>query len=151
MKKIMLMLFMLMLLSSCDSQTYCETLMSTAQKPEVVAIMKKWAKKYVIENNKYSESDYRLGGGMWPGIYRLDRKLDWASIDFSSNSQMRFVGPKAGDLKNGKLDKIHSIYFGEKSRRGILLRMPDSNKFGVSERYLKYVSNDVAVVCREKD
>lgn len=139
-------------MTACDSGTYCDSITQLARNPENVGVLKNWVAKNVVENG-VETTDLRLGGGMWPGIFWYNKKFDWETLGFREGSQVRLVGPKAGDLKHDRLENIQSVFFGEKSRYGILVRLPSSNEFGINPSYLKYVSEDgnIAVVCRPRE
>lgn len=149
----LLSVVMVALLLMHQSQSYCENLVEVSKRAGVEKALKGWVVDNLV-NKQISKNDILGGGGMWPGMFGLKPEkadFDWSFLGFESHSQIRLVGLRARDILDGNLHEIKSVFFGEQSRHGILVRYPGSNEFGVDEAYLTRISSDIAVVCREGD
>lgn len=137
-------------LISCNSDDeYCQSLEKIASDPNKASYLIRWAKSNVIER-QYNLKEVSIGGGMWPGRYWVHTKFDWSILGFEAESQVRLVGDITTD-SDGFLKEIESVYFGERSRKGILIKLPKSDNFGVNTNFLTKVAKNIAVVCRPYD
>lgn len=147
--RVFLLGFMLANLTACSAEPYCGHLESVAKNPVVERQLKEWVRENVVDK-KITMNDVMLGGGMWPGLYWYPTQFDWNLLGFNPDAQIRFVGAMIVEDDNGRIKNIKSVFFGERSRYGILIRLPGATDFGVNPRYLAPVSEDVAIVCESK-
>ena len=72
--------------------------------------------------------------------------FDWNILGFSEQPQVRLVG---------ELDKIQSVFFGERSRYGILITVTGSENYGLRKQFYPYVyptnKKGIATICMEQD
>jgi hypothetical protein len=146
MKTIGLLILLSLLLCGCNShETKCNELIDIAKKKNVQNILRSWvhAKFSKVEDIRKTIGS---GYGVWPGDFSFDEEFPWSKIGFNRYSQINLVGPTSMD----ELDNIRSIFFGEVSRYGILIKPNNSLSFGVDGKFLVEISDDVAVVCRKQ-
>jgi hypothetical protein len=130
---------------------YCEKLQTKVKNNELRNQLKDWVEKNISKNNIVFD-DVIAGGGMWPGMFWYkNAEIDWEILNYRTRSQVRLIGKDIGLDKDDKVTGIQSVFFGEQSRYGIIVKVPKSNEFGVNDSYLKHISPDIAVVCRVKD
>lgn len=146
MKALLLLFFVVVPVAACSngSASYCEKLRKTAELKEVQAELMGWVDRHV-KGKSFDSEDVLLGGGMWPGVYWYPVDFDWSVLGFGKRTQIRLVGPKTtADLEN-----VQSVYFGERSRYGILVSLDayDGYGLGEAEANLTKVSHRIAVVC----
>lgn len=133
-------------LTACglSGEKYCDDLERRFSDPELQGYLIDWVDANVV-GHTFSDDETSMGGGMVPGWHWLPYAVvDWDRLDFREQSQVRLVassGPSAREAE--------SIYFGERSRRGVLVRMPDSLAFGVKESELRPISDRVAIYCMQ--
>lgn len=132
-------------LTACDDpNNYCAGLIALAESHEVQADLRRWVAENVIGRTyTYDDPDVYGAGGMYPGFYWLKTDFDWSSLGFDEQwAQVRLVG---------KLDDVKSVFFGERSRYGVLVRNGTSGTFGVPEQHLRVIADDIAVLCGPED
>ena len=136
---------------SWSSAEYCDGLKVKSIDPTVKALLVRWTEEYVIDERLVLDSNkFIVGGGMQPGRYLYRIPVPWEKIGFDKRSQVRIVS-EYGLSKSEYLTKIDAIFFGERSRFGFLVKMPDSEGFGVEPRFLNEISGRVAVYCAPGD
>lgn len=139
------LIFVLILLTmSCSKVDYCEKLELIIEDPDKASFMVDWVDKNFKDSLiQIDHSKYILGGGMWPGQYWYPTEFDWSRLGFRKDSQIRLLGE---NTENGF--RLISIYFGERTRQGLLVKYAESSTFGVSEEHIVSKNGRVAAVCR---
>ena len=86
---------------------------------------------------------------MWPGMFWYKRAdINWELLNFHPQSQVRLVGKEIGLDESDEVTGIQSVFFGERSRYGILVSVNETGEFGVNESSLTNTSPTISVVCR---
>ena len=129
-----------------DNSNYCDALVEKSKNEPIKKLLLTWVNKN-IANKKITESDVVFGGGMWPGFERLKVNFDWDALGVSEFSHIRLVRK----IEGVGLNNVQSVFFGEKSRYGILVKVSGSSEFWIDKKYFSYSDNDIAVICREGD
>lgn len=125
---------------SCSlSSSYCATLERRVQTEAFVDYLVEWVDENVA-GRQFTVEEAIPTGGKGPGSWLVGAEIEWSEIDFDKNSQVRLV-PIGGDPR--------SVYFGERSRAGILVQLPNASDFGVDDQAIRYSSGRVAVFCLE--
>ena len=145
-KNLVLALIVLLLFGCSDSEEYCGSLIETAASADAQDIMRDWQSQNIHER-RYSgdTSDIQGAGGMWPGHIWVDVDFDWAALNLGGEvvlPQIRLVSFS---------DDVNSVFFGERSGYGLLVRTAGSEDFGVDHSFISWRDDDIAVVCRERD
>jgi hypothetical protein len=126
-----------------SDQNYCERLTSKLQRePQTRAVLLSWVQDNV-ERRVLNRQDVIFGGGMVPGAYRLDRQFDWKLLDFREDAQIRIIGDDYA--------RPTSIFFGERSRAGIIVRLRSSSNFGVPNDAVVDLGDRVGIYCATRD
>ena len=145
MKNLTATLCILAILGCADSTEYCASLVETAKSPEAQSTMRRWVAENIVDGG-FSGDPKRVhgAGGRVPGFFYVDTDFDF--------SKLRFERQGAGQIRLVSLpDKVESVFFGERSRYGMLVRTAGSEEFGVDDDRLVWRDGDVAVVCKERD
>ena len=134
----------------CDEKTsYCDNLRSVVASEQVQSYLRDWVARYIIEM-PVARDDLVPAGGMWPGFYFLKSTgFDWSVLRFGPHSQIRLVGLVDIEDLADVTGPVTSVYFGERTRQGVLVRIPGSREFGVDNKFLIPIAADIAIVCRE--
>lgn len=139
---LLLMILPLSVLTASCSQSdreYCGSLEARFTDAELQVYLLDWVEKNIVDKS-FSPEEAMPAGGMVPGRHWLTTaEIEWSRLDYSQSSQVRLVGQSLTD--------VDSVFFGERSRRGVLVRMPASSTFGVNKEYLSLLSERVAVYC----
>jgi len=145
MKNLTVTLCSLVIIGCADSTEYCASLIETAKSPESQSIMRRWVAKNIVDG-AFAGNPARVhgAGGRVPGFAYVDTDFDFSKLHFDrkEHGQIRLVS-----LPN----EVESVFFGERSRYGILVRAAGSEGFGVDDDWLAWRGGDVAVVCKERD
>ena len=136
----------LVFLTACDHQEYCNKLKEKANSSDIQVKLKYWVASN-ITNKKFAIEEVNMGGGMVPGFYYLlNPNFDWAILGFANRPQVRLIG---------ELDKVESVFFGERSRYGILVSASKSINYGLNDDFYSYVhesnSEGIAYICMPRD
>jgi len=134
------------LLGCSDSDQYCRGLIETARSADTQAYLRDWVSQNIYER-RYSgdKSDIQGAGGMWPGFFWVDLEFDWSRLNLKNENgfgQIRLVEYP---------DHVSSVFFGERSGFGFLVRTPGSGNFGIDDGYVEWHDDDMVVICRERD
>lgn len=142
---ISLVVILLSVLAASCSQSdreYCRSLEARFSDAELQAYLLDWVENNIV-GRSFSPEEALPAGGMVPGRHWLTTaEIEWSRFDYSETSQVRLVGQS--------LANVDSVFFGERSRKGVLVRMPTSPTFGVDEEYLSLLSERVAVYCMSR-
>lgn len=134
------------LVLSCSGRHYCENLESTARDPSAVAAMRTWAKRFEME--EVYQRNVQSDDGVGPGVRWLDHDINQELFGFEGNGHVRLVGPSPIDVNEGTVrESVRSLMFTERSRTGILFRLPGKTGFGLPSAGLTKISDDIAVLC----
>lgn len=138
-----LMALFMLTISACDDlHDYCSGLRELGEDEEVQIWLRKQIDTYVV-NREITADDILSGGGMVPGTYWLLADLDWGRLNFENAGQMRLIGDS--------LSNIDAVFFGERSRQGLMVKMPNSQTFGLAEDSISLINDDIAMICIERD
>lgn len=125
---------------SCGpDSSYCATLEHRVQTGTFREYLMDWVDANVA-GRQFTAEEAIPTGGKGPGSWLVGADIEWSKIDFDERSQVRLV-PIGGDSR--------SVYFGERSRAGILVRLPKASDFGVDDKAIRYSSGRIAVFCLE--
>ncbi len=117
---------------------YCASLEERAGSSDVRSYLIGWVDQNV-DGRTFSLEEAPPTGGMVPGgswVQRAD--VEWDKVGFGEPSQVRLVESR----KN-----VYSVYFGERSRKGFLVKLRSSDSFGVDSEDLSLVTDRFAVFC----
>ena len=107
--------------------------------------MQQWVAENIRDGKFVGDTTSVHGaGGMVPGFFYVDTDFDFSKLRFGrrEHAQVRLVSFP---------DNVESVFFGERSRYGILARTAGSDGFGVDDDWVAWADEDVAVVCRGRD
>ena len=135
-------LFHFTLVSCSNTASYCDRLAELVYEESVSKGLVTWVDGHLPEP-LVELSSLEGGGGMWPRLFRYPKAYSRDSIGFGPDSQVRVVGKVSGDRF-----EIQSVYFGERTRQGLLVRQKQSETFGVPSQDIAVSLGRVAVVCR---
>jgi hypothetical protein len=131
---------------SCSSQRYCEELTATARDPAVQATARALARSF--SPDEVSVRDVDAYDGVGPGLRWLGHDIDNDVFGFGSGGHIRLVGPTPIDERDDTVgESVDSLMFTERSRTGILVRLPAKATFGDISGNLVKVDEDIAVLC----
>ena len=86
--------------------------------------------------------------GVVPGLRWTRREIDNELFGFGTGGHVRLVGPSPIDERDNTIGKsVDSLMFTERSRTGILVRLPTKTDFGNPSGNLVRVADDIAVLC----
>lgn len=146
-----LLVAIVLILSACENRAsdYCRELRSRLTDREVQDYLIDWVDKNIVDR-PFSEGDIAVSGGIYPGYHWLpDAQVDWKKLGFREQAQVRFVGAPY-DATSTRLSEVtKSIFFAERSRKGVLIRMPHVSEFGVDVSKIEVISGRVAVYCMQ--
>ena len=131
---------------ACFGPFYCHKLVETARTPAVEAEARRWARSFRAAD--VSIGDVEEFDGVVPGMRWLGHKLDNKLFGFDGDGHVRLVGPSPIDIRDGAIgENVDSLMFTERSRTGILVKLPTKSDFGVPSKDLVKVTEDIAVLC----
>lgn len=131
---------------SCSSRRYCERLIATARDPAVQSVARKLARSFSPE--EVSVRDVDAYDGVGPGLRWLGHEIDNKLFGFGSGGHIRLVGPTPIDERDDTIgESVDSLMFTERSRTGILVRLPTKTRFGNPSGDLIMIDEDIAVLC----
>ena len=86
---------------------------------------------------------------MVPGYRWLGKPFDADALGFNERANVRLIGPRSVDLLDDDLaGRVQSILFTERSRYGILVRVPGAASFGLPGGVeIETIADDVAILC----
>lgn len=122
---------------------YCSSLDTIASDLKAQKELIRWVDGHLDEVLLLDEFLY--GGGVVPGEYRIpDKGIDWEVIGMDVGiAQIRIITKAALEK-----EPILSVSFSELSRQSILVKLPDSDSFGIKNiDALKIINNRIAVYC----
>lgn len=135
-----------MSLLSCSERQYCQGLISRAREAPVQAAMRRWAQNFKAE--EVSRDDVRSDDGVGPGLRWLGHDIDGELLGFDADGHVRLVGPSAIDEMNDTVGQsVSSLMFTDRSRAGVLVRLPTKLDFGYPPDGLTKIEDDIAVLC----
>jgi hypothetical protein len=86
--------------------------------------------------------------GVGPGLRWLGHDIDNELFGFGSGGHVRLVGPTPIDERDNTVgESVDSLMFTERSRTGILVRLPTKTSFGNPSGELVMIDDDLAVLC----
>lgn len=125
---------------SCGlGSSYCARLEHRVQTEAYSDYLIDWVDENVA-GREFTVEEAIPTGGKGPGGWLVGADMEWRKVDFDDSSQVRLV-PIGGDPR--------SVYFGERSRAGILVQLPNASGFGVDDKAIRYSSGRIAVFCLE--
>lgn len=143
------------LVASCDfnarDDAYCEHLHKTAEDPKIREELESWVYQNVAERNLLRK-DIEYHTRFVPGMYSFDGNFDWELLGFDQQrAKVNLVGPSPGDFTGNDVAHIKSVLFAERSRFGILVKLPESEDFGLGSdsQYLSAVASNISVLCMD--
>ncbi|MDM4773061.1 hypothetical protein [Solimonas sp. SE-A11] len=151
MAKLLLAGLLLVLAAGCGGdKAYCDGLAEKARNPQLQAVLRSWVAENVA-GRSIDKSEVEDGGGMWPGLFRLKNPPRFEQLGMGQSFQVRLMGPRSSEGLN-KGNSVVSVFFGERSRQGVVVRLPASSTFGVEpvEKVVP-VAADIGVICGERD
>jgi hypothetical protein len=132
--------------TSCSSKRYCEKLTATARDPAVQATARALARSF--SPDEVSVRDVDAYDGVGPGLRWLGHAIDNELFGFGNGGHIRLVGPTPVDERDDTVgESVDSLMFTERSRTGILVRLPTKASFGDISGKLVKVDEDIAVLC----
>ena len=146
------LLVLLMLAStSCFEAFYCDRLEALARDGAVQEELRAWVKDHVV-GKTISEREVVVGELFVPGFRWSGMTFDAGRLGFGADAHVRLIGPQHRNVLDDTVtESLESVLFTESSRTGILVRLPSSKRFGVDEKHLVRVADDIAVLCYEVD
>lgn len=137
-----------MIAVSCSQRRYCEKLIATARDPAVQSTAREWARSF--KAGGVSSSDVDAYDGVVPGLRWRGHKIDNDLFRFGSGGHVRLVGPSPIDERDDTIGgSVDSLLFTERSRTGILVKLPTKTAFGYPSGDLVSIEGDIAVLCEE--
>jgi len=132
-----------------SNDKYCNDIEAKFSDLDLQSYLIEWVDENIV-GRKFLEDEIWTSGGIKPGYFWLpDSEVDWVKFNFWERSQVRFIGPSYDANLSEIETEIKSIFFAERSRKGVLVRMPDSTTFGVNDSELRPISDRVAVYCMQ--
>lgn len=125
---------------------HCGALKEKAAVPEIEAYLTDWVDGNLSSVEFKMLENIRLGGGAPGGVWWYKNTFPWNGIGFKEESQIRIISRVIPENTKHK-ESIESLFFGEVSGRGYLVRPKYSKTFGVNEKNLHVISERLAVVC----
>lgn len=135
-----------------SSDVYCERLITLASSPDIAERLEMWAKEHVFEPG-VSMDEVDLEPNRYPGFYALRAPFDWDLLGFDPKwAMIKILGPRGitMDIRDNRLQIVKAVVFSEESRTGIIVKAPGLSDFGIKgrrEKYLKPISENIAVMC----
>ncbi len=135
-------------LSGCEGRVqYCDRLAEIAADPSVEHYLLTWVDENIGDD---LDPDIELhgAGGRWPGHMYIDTDFEWSRLKITENGQVRLIGPFS--RREGEIfESVTSVFFGDRSRKGIVVKAQSNGDFGVQSEFLLPISSRIAVVCRD--
>ncbi len=145
-------------LVSCR-EPYCVGLEASAREERTQVALREWvlrnlAGRRISPYEVLPDGDGVVPGSRWLGEQEPRRKRPWPAATYdpamlgfdAQRAHVRLIGFDFGD------ESARAAMFTERSRTGVLVRLPSSESFGLDPSYpLTPVSDDIAVLCDTSD
>ena len=134
--------------ASCARFTYCGRLEAVARDHDAQTYLRAWVAKNV-PGAFIGPNDWMMGEGVVPGFRWLGKTFDAKVLGFGDRAHVRLIGPGPGNVLDDDLAPlVKAILFTERSRTGVLVRLPEASDFGLEGgAELRAVADDVAAYC----
>lgn len=135
-----LFLSMAVVLACDEGDMYCDDLEALVADPKTGAFLLSWVESN-IEGTIFKRRDV-WPGGAGPGSELRNVEIDWSILNFGAEARIHLVGDDFND--------IQSVFFGERTGQGILVRTSSGKSFGVNHSSLRIQSEMIAVICDKR-
>jgi hypothetical protein len=128
---------------------YCGRLESRARDPEIQRALESWVDVHWTGDRIPPES-IELADGIAPGFRWLTAEFDGSLLSMGADAHARLlgVGPR-NILDDAIAPEVDALYFAERSRYGIAVRLRDRDSFGLPAEGLIPVTDRIGLVCLE--
>jgi hypothetical protein len=147
-------LVVLVAFAGSEEPRYCARLEARARDVATQERLRAWVREHVA-GKPIRAKDALSSDGVGPGDRLLNETFDGAILGYGEGAHARVVGPDPADwLADAATDEVDSVFFTERSRYGVLVRLPGRASFGLvawMQPQLRPVSEDLAVLCVPRD
>lgn len=143
----LLLIVAFLCLGGCSNpRSECDEIRRIANDQAIRNHLTEWVAEN-IENTMPADLKLVAGGGRWPGFHSVDLDFEWQKLNSPKTDwQIRVIG-RLSDNPDELYHEINAVSFGYRSRFGILVKISDSDSFGIDPGRLEEINDNVAIVC----